>query len=140
MANWFIPDEGLKLLLQRGLFTTGVSAAEDYHLKGFSNNHTPAFGDTTASYTESAFTGYASVAITHSSFPAPTTTAPGASTTSSTPAVFTCTSGAAENMYGVYLVGDTSGKVIAAGKFDNVRSMAPGATETVTVSLADLTL
>lgn len=140
MANWFCPDEGLILLLQRALYTTGVSAAEDYDLKLFSNNYTPVFGSTAGSFTECTFGGYAAVVITHASFAAPTATAPGATTTSSTAGVFSCTSGAAQNAYGCYLVGHTSGKVIAACRFDNVRSMAPGATETVTVTITDLTL
>lgn len=140
MASWLCPDEGLILLLQRALFTTGISAAEDYDLKLFSNNYTPVFGSTAGSFTECTFTGYAAVVISHSSFPAPTATAPGATTTSSTAGAFSCTSGSAQNAYGAYLVGHTSGKVIAAVRFDNVRSMAPGATETVTVTLTDLTL
>lgn len=139
MASWVIPDEGKILLAQRALQTTGA-AVEDYVLKGYSNNYTPVNGSVAGSFTESAFTGYASVSITHASFPAPTITSNVAYSTSSTPGAFTCTGGAAENMYGVYLVGATSGKVIAAARFDNVRSMSPSATETVTVTLGAQTL
>lgn len=139
MASWVIPNEGKILLLQRALQTTGASV-EDYTLRGYSNNYTPVDGTTAANFTESAFGGYSAVSITHASFAAPTISSNQGTSTSSTPGTFSCTSGAAENMYGCWLQGVTSGKVIAAVRFDNVRSMAPGATETVTVTINDQTL
>lgn len=140
MANWFCPDEGLILLLQRALFASGVSAAEDYYLDLYSNNYTPVYGSTLSNFTLCTFTGYAQATIPAADFAAPTATAPGATTTNSVQGVFSCTSGSSQTAYGCVLHGKTSGKVIAACLFANPRTMSPGATETVTVTLTDLTI
>lgn len=130
MANWVIPDEGKTYWLDRALLASGFTT-EDYTLKGFQNDYTPDDASTASSFTESSYTGYLSVTITHSSFPASTITSHVAYS-AAPDASFTCTGGSTQTMYGVYLVGATTGKVLAAVRFDNPRSMSPGATETVT--------
>jgi len=134
MANWVIPNEGKILWLQRGIFTTGVSAAENYLLKGFSSATTVGDASTLADFTISTFTGYSDVAIAHTDFPAPTITANVAISTAPD-ALFTCTGGGPQNLVGCLLVGATSGKIIAGVNFDAVRVMNAGSTETVTPTL-----
>lgn len=134
MADWVIPNEGKTLALQRWLYATGVSASENYLLKGFQSNTTVGDASTLADFTISTFTGYADVSIAHGDFPAPSISSNVAVSTAPD-AVFTCTSGSGQNMYGVLLVGATSGKIIAGLNFSAVRSMGGGATETVTPTI-----
>lgn len=137
-ATWVIPSEGSVVSLGRALQTTGAAAAEDFTLDLYSNNYTPILASTLSNFTLATFTGYASVSIVNTTFPAPTTTSGVTSTTSTTPGAFTCTGGSAQTIYGCVLSGATTGKVIAAALFDNSRSMSNGATETVTVALQGL--
>ena len=132
MSLMVIPDEGKILWLYWALCTDG-SDLEDFILKTYKNNYTPVDGSTAGDFTESNFTGYSSVAIARSSLPDPTITSHVAITTRSAVPTFTCTAGAAQDMYGWYLVGAVSGDVVAAQRFDNPRNMAPGAQEQIQV-------
>ena len=137
-ATWVIPSEGCIVNLGRALQTTGADAAENFTLDLYTNNYTPIASSTLSNFTLATFTGYAAVAITHSSFPYPTLTGGIVSTTSSTAGTFSCTGGSPQTVYGCVLHGVTTGKVIAASIFDATRTMSNGATETVTVQLEGL--
>lgn len=122
-----IPDEGKNLWLDRALGRVGADTS--WRIRLYQNNYTPVDGSTLASFTESTFTGYSQVTVTEGAFGAAVVTANVAEANTSSPPTYTCTGGSAQNAYGWYMVGVTTGKVYAAQKFDNVRSMAPGAVE-----------
>lgn len=132
MSLMVVPDEGKILWLYWALCTDG-SDLEDFTLKTFQNDYTPDDSSTASSFTVSSFTGYSNVSIARSSLPTPTITSHVAITTRSAVPTFTCTAGAGQNMYGWYLVGASSGKVVAAQRFDNPRVMAAGAQEQIQV-------
>lgn len=138
-ASWVIPDEGKIILLGRALQTTGAVAAEDYVCDLYQNNYTPVNGSTGSNFTVATFTGYSQVAMPRTDFPAPTGSGGVVNTTNSVPGAFTCTGGSPQTIYGCYVRGATSGKVVWASIFDATRSMATGATETVTVEIAAFT-
>jgi hypothetical protein len=125
-----IPNEGKLLWLYWALVTNGGDL-EDFVLKGYSNNYTPVDASTAANFTESLFTGYAAIDIDRADMNNPGIVANVAISTCSFVPQWTCTGGAAENLYGWFLVGAVSGKVLAAQRFDNVRVMASGATESI---------
>jgi len=81
------------------------TAAENLVLKLYSNNITPAEGDTAATYTEATFAGYAAKTLTGATWNA----AASGSIAYSAAQTFTRTStGAAENIYGYYVIQTTS--------------------------------
>ena len=107
--------------------TAGVVTLEAWTLKLFSNNYTPVEPDTSANYTEATFTGYTSKPLIreglagHWSAPA-AGAATGAWTTEASVAEATYaaqswTALSAQTIYGYYVVGATSGKVIWAERF-----------------------
>jgi hypothetical protein len=130
MANMVIPNEGKLLWLEWALTGDG-SSLEDFVVRLYSNNYTPVDGSTLANFTEATFTGYTELDIMRSDFSTPVIVANVAEAQTSVPPEWTCTGGAAQDIYGWYLVGVDSGKVLAAQRFDAVRTMAAGATETL---------
>jgi hypothetical protein len=126
--NMVIPNEGKELLLYWALGTDG-SDLEDFILRLYKNDYTPVDGSSGANFTVSDFDGYMDLPILRANFDPVAIVANVAEIEYDTVPEFVCTGGAAQNAYGWYLLGDTSGKVIAAQRFDSPRSMAPGATE-----------
>ena len=103
-----VTDSGKAIALQRFL-------AEDETLKLFVNNVTPAEGDTAASYTEMSTQGYASKALTGTSW----TVTPGAPSSASY-AQQTWTfdgTGGATTVYGYFVVQAVSGILMFAERF-----------------------
>lgn len=93
------------------------TAPQTLVLKLFKSNTTPAEVHTEADYTEADFTGYASVALTGASW-----TASGSAPTQIAYAEQTFTSSAGsqnQNVYGYYVVQQTSGKLVWAERFSN---------------------
>ena len=115
------------------LLTDLLSAGENWTLKLFSNNITPAEGDTAATYTEATFTGYSAVTLTRSISGTTWSTPTGTGSilesgcaksqyNPSTPIQWTATS--TQNIYGYYYVGATSGKLIMAELFASIAYLA----------------
>lgn len=110
MSNLVMPDEGETVGLKAILGHT--VAATPLTLRLFSNNHTPAKADTSASYTEVTGGGYAAFALTGASW----TVTPGSPTTAAYAAhtfAFTGVIGGSGNVYGYYIT-DANSKVIVA--------------------------
>lgn len=102
-------DQGEELLINAAL---GKTAATQFTLRLFANNHTPAHGDTESNYTEAAGGGYAAIALTASNW----TTTPGSPTSSAYPQqTFTFTGALTTNttVYGYYIT-NAAGKLIYA--------------------------
>jgi hypothetical protein len=104
-------SQGESLALQA---LVNKTAPQTLVLKLFTNNVTPASGDTEATYTEMAGQGYASVSLT----PASWSTSGAAPTVISFPqTTFTFTAGGPTNVYGYFVIQTTSGKAIWSERF-----------------------
>lgn len=115
MSNLVMPDEGEAVALAAMLGKT--VAATPLTLRLFSNNHTPAHGDTNASYTEVTGGGYAAFALTGASW----TVTPGSPSTAAYAAhsfAFTGATTAPGTIYGYYIT-DANNKVIVAQLLDS---------------------
>lgn len=121
-----VPNVGEVVLL--GNMLAG-GTLENWTLKLFKNDKTPAEGDVAGDYTEADFTNYTAKTLTRSvsgsTWSTPSTD--GGGTTSSTyngasPQSWTC--GATGNtIYGYFVVGATSGTLIYAERFANARTL-----------------
>jgi hypothetical protein len=92
------------------------TAPQNLRLKLFTNNVTPAEGDTEATYTEAAGNGYADVLLTGSTWGAAAAGAPSSIAYAQQTYTFT---GALGNVYGYYLTQTTSAKAVAAERFSD---------------------
>jgi hypothetical protein len=137
---FLVPREGDVQLLVDLL---GGGPLEDWSLGLFNAAITPAETDTAATYTahEAAFAGYGRKTLTRSvsaaTWNAPALQAPsgspawsgrsqvGHSQYGSAPQAWSCT-GAGDTVYGYFIVGATSGKLICAELFATPRSLANG--------------
>ena len=99
-----VPDVGENLALE---MIVNKTAAQNLVLKLYSNNITPSDTDTAATYTESAFTGYASITLTGASWGA----ASGGSIAYAQQ-TFTCSGAGSENCYGYFVVQLSSGTLL----------------------------
>lgn len=93
-----------------------ISTPEDLQIRLYSNNYTPVSGSTAGDFTQATFTGYSAVTIDEEDW----------DITSADPAValldaaveFTSTAGSQnQDIYGYYIVGVTSGRLIWAERF-----------------------
>lgn len=107
-----VPNEGEVQLLGMML---GKTSMETFRLKLFTNNITPAETDTSASYTEASGFGYAAIDLTASNW----TVGSGDPADASYPLQSFSFTGALGNVYGYYVVGVTSGKVLWAERFSD---------------------
>ena len=107
-----VPNAGEELALKNFLNHT---AAQDQTLKLFVNNVTPAEGDTAGSYTEMSTQGYASKALTGTSWVV-TPGAPSSAAYAQQTWTFDGTGGATV-VYGYYVVQAVSGVLMFAERF-----------------------
>lgn len=120
-----IPNEGELQLLDKCLKNAQV-ADENYTLKLFKNDYTPTDADTSASYTVADFDGYADKPLTRAGWNAAITNAGNeAESTYSAEQSWTCNAGS-QAIYGYYVLGATSGKVLWAERFAITRTLAGG--------------
>lgn len=120
-----IPNEGELELLDKCLKDT-LSVDENYIMKLYQNDHTPANSDTAADYTEATFAGYSAKPLTRAGWGIASTNDSGlAQSTYSVEQSWTCTD-SSQIIYGYYVLGATSGKVLWAEKFDITRTLAVG--------------
>lgn len=135
-----IPHEG-EIQLEKDLLAGG--SLENWTLKLFQNNITPSETDSSATYTEATFTGYSAVTLTRSLSGSTWSTPSGTgsvlesgcakSTYGASAQSWSATS--AQTIYGYYILGATSGKVVAAEKFASSVSLINPSTITVQPSL-----
>lgn len=141
-----VPHEGDVQLLNDLL---GTSTREDWQLGLFNSNITPAETDAAATYTahEPAFTNYARKTLTRSigasTWNTPVSQAPsgspawsarsqvGHSQYGSAPQVWTC-GATGDTVYGYFIIGATSTKLICAEAFTTPRTLASGDTLSIT--------
>lgn len=141
-----VPHEGDVQLLTDLL---GGGTLEAWNLRLFNSNITPAETDVAATYTahEAAFTGYAAKslarAIGASNWNTPVSQAPsgsppwsgrsqvGHSQYGSAPQTWTC-GATGDTVYGYFITGATSGKLICAEAFATPRTLASGDTLSIT--------
>jgi len=126
-----ISSDGAEAILKA---LTGVSTStETLKLKLYTNNFTPTSLSVLTDFTEATGGGYAEKSLSASAW---TMTGNAISTT---PQLFTFT-GSVGSVYGYYLVGATSGKLIASEKFTsgpfNVASNGDSITVTATISVS----
>lgn len=95
--------------------------AVNYTLKLFQNDYTPIESSVTASFTEATFTGYSAIALTGGSW---TTTQADPTTGVYAQQTFTRSStGAAQSIYGYYIVTTTGSNLRWAERFDTAVTM-----------------
>lgn len=124
------PNDG-KLKVSDWAFVNDGSSLPDWTLHLFKNDYTPDDDSVLVDFTESTFTGYATVPILRAEMGAPAIDTNVAYTTRDTAPEFTCSGGSPENAYGWYLTSDDDDTVIFAQRFDTPRVMAPGALERI---------
>jgi hypothetical protein len=103
-----ITDTGKQKILE--YFVGKTSTTEGLTLKLYSNNVTPSVTDTPSSYTEVTGGGYSSVSLTNSSWVIDS----GVATYPQQTWTFTASVG---NIYGYYVVNNTSNQVVFAERF-----------------------
>jgi hypothetical protein len=107
-----LPNAGEVFMLS---YFVNKSAPQDLRLRLFKSNTTPAETDTTATFTEADFTGYANVTLTGANW-----TVTGGDPTVADYAQQSFTSSAAQttqNVYGYYMTRVTGGELALAERF-----------------------
>lgn len=127
--TWVIPNEGKTLILDEVFRLT--TTRETFLLKQFVSNTTVADASTLGDFTIGSYTGYADVAIARGDWSAAAAVANIGGIQKTTNPVFTCSGGAAQTVYGLLLVGNSSGKIYAGVNYSTPISMAPTATDTI---------
>lgn len=107
-----VPDTGEDLALKNFL---NKAAAQDQTLKLYTNNITPAEGDTAATYTEASGFGYAAKSVIGANW----TFTPGAPSQAAYAAQTWTFNGNLGNVYGYFVVQATSGTLMWAERFSD---------------------
>jgi hypothetical protein len=118
-----VPAEGELQLLNK-MLQAALVVDENAILKLFQNSYTPDTNATATLFTEANFTGYAAMTLTRNNWNAATLVAGEAQTSyGSNPQAWTC--GVTGNtIYGYWVQGATSGKVLWAELFSVARTLA----------------
>lgn len=125
-----IPNEGLNEWMLWAFDDSGV-VQEDFVVDLFQNNYTPVYTSTGSNFTVATFPGYAQVAVPRSSFAAPTSTGGVGTIVSSVQPTWTCSGGSGQTVYGWYMRGATSGKVLGTQTFASPVNMVNGISVTL---------
>lgn len=122
------PTEGLLEWADKAV-KDALSTDENQTLKLYKNNYTPTAADTSGSlpYTVADFTGYSNKTLTRSGWNAATTVSTSAQSVYGTTQTYSC-SGGSQDIYGLFCLAATSGKILFAQKFPSVRTVASGDT------------
>jgi len=123
-----VPNAAEEVMLQNILNNV---APQNGRLKLYTNNITPAETDTEATYTEAAGFGYASILLAAGSW----TITPGAPTQAAYPEQTFTFSGALGNVYGYFVVQDTSGKILFAERFSTGPFLIANAGDQIKVTM-----
>ena len=105
-----VPNQGEKIMLEAIL---NKVAPQDLDMKLYSNDKTPADGDTEADYTEVEGAGYAEKELVAANW----NVVAGAPTEATYPEQTFTFTGAVGDVYGYYIVQRTSGKLVWAERF-----------------------
>lgn len=125
------PDEGELELMDKAI-KDALSVDENYLLKLYNNDYTPVQGSTGTHFTAATFTNYAIKTLTRAAWGAASTVSNKASMSYGTAQVWTC-GATGDTVYGYWVVGATSGKVLWAERFAAARTLSN--TDTLTVNL-----
>ena len=121
------PNEG-RVVLVNNLLAGGT--LEAWSLRLFKNNYTPLVTSVLADFTEADFTGYSAKTLTRSqtgsTWGAASITSDISQSEYGTDQSFTYTGATSQSVYGWYIVGATSGKVIIAHKWTDGARVAVG--------------
>mgnify|MGYP000879847770 FL=1 len=107
-----VPNSAEAIILENFLNKT---APQDLRLKLYSSDTTPSETDTEATYTETTGGGYADEALVAASW----TVTPGNPSIAAYPLITFSFTGSAGNVYGYYVVQETSGALLWAERFTN---------------------
>ena len=113
-----VPDEGEIELLTKLLKNT--TDTEDYLMRLYQNNYTPSGTTTATDFTEANFSNYAEKTIACSDWATPTTNVNNKAESSVSVQSWTCGT-VGNTIYGYYIIGSVSGKVLWAEKFASTR-------------------
>ena len=100
-----VPDVGENRILE---MLVNKTAPQDLHLRLYINNITPSDTDTAGTYTQAGFPGYAQIGLTGASWNA----AAAGSISYGSQQSWTCSGPATDDVYGYYVVQQTSGVLI----------------------------
>lgn len=118
------PNAG-KVKLLKTLFA--LDNKNDYVIRLFKNDYEPAADTVTASFEEATFTGYFPYGADGDGWDVPDVVDDIAEMSLLYPPVYTCTGGAAQMVYGWYMVGSTHGITVLTQRFSTPRLMGAGA-------------
>lgn len=120
-----VPDQGELELLDK-MLKDALSTNENYIMKLYRNDYTPAANSAPGSFTEANFTTYAARTLTRATWNAAVTVSNKAESSYGTsPQSWTC--GATGNtIYGYWVEGATSAKVLWGERFSTSRVLANG--------------
>lgn len=127
--DWVCPNEGKTKILDEIFRLT--TTRESFLLKQFVSNTTVDDDSTLTDFTVATYTGYADVAIARGDWSAAAITSDIGHIDKGTNPVFTCSGGSAQTVYGLLLVGATSGIIYYGVNYTTPISMAPTATDTI---------
>jgi len=113
-----VPDEGEIELLKKLLKNT--TDTENYLMRLYQNNYTPSGTTTAIDFTEANFSNYADKTIARIDWATPTTNANNKAESSVAVQSWTCGT-VGNTIYGYYIIGSVSGKVLWAEKFASTR-------------------
>jgi hypothetical protein len=121
------PNEG-RVVLVNNLLAGGT--LEAWSLRLFKNDYTPVVGSVLADFTQADFTGYSAKTLTRSqtgsTWGAASIASNIAQSEYATDQSFTYTGATSQSVYGWYIVGATSGKVILAHRWTDGARVAVG--------------
>lgn len=123
-----VPNSGEALILE---VLVNKSAQENLRLKLFSNNLTPVEATVIGDFTEASGSGYADKLLTGATWNAAVLGAPSYITY---PAQTFTFSGALGNVYGYYIVGNTSAALYWAERFTSAPINIASAADTITIT------
>jgi hypothetical protein len=129
-----VPNEGLLEWLFWA-FDDSDEPQEDFVVDIFQNNFTPTYTSTGSDFTVASFPGYSQVALPRASFTTITAMSGVGTIVSTISPTWTCTGGSGQTVYGWYMRGASSGKVLGAQLFPT----APVLTNGISVSLGPMT-
>lgn len=123
-----IPNEGKLKWLEWAVVAEG-GVSEFWRIRLFTNNLTPNDATVAADFVEADFVGYDPVLVLRSDFSLPTTAGNVAEVVASFVPTYECTGGAAQTVYGWWMLGSEYDVCYATQRFDAPRVMAPGTVE-----------
>ena len=134
--TFVLADQGKIQLLQK-ILKVALTANENYILKLFANDYTPDQSSAPGSFTEASFTNYAARTLTRTNWSAAVITERETAESSYgiQPVAWTCgTTG--NSLYGYWIEGATSGKVLWAERFVTCREFGETDVLRITPKLA----